>query len=347
MERVSTQPQHPDFALPVTALRANSWTQRTPRAARRFAAAVSCSALLVGASACGAEDPLGSVLVEPEADQTLVQLYGEYQQVIDSPSIDKPTRQLLMDQAHSVREEWLRLCGTDSEGKAPAECTDEAQADATTVDPDISIGSLNDSLVDAVVSSEPIAASAPNGGGESSSSNGSDQPDKNQPSAELLLDLATDMAPVLDDLDPDELTQLPLTEYSPEFEKVREAAHAGWFATGLGLAKDDGTHAWEIRPLRSALRTLEEDLTVHAESLDGTNPAPLPAGYILRDGLEQPENSAEVMPFIEQITPTVTDDLREATLSSRAVDDRRYAARWLVYLAQEQSRIAAAATQDQ
>ena len=53
------------------------------------------------------------------------------------------------------------------------------------------------------------------------------------------------------------------------------------------------------------------------------------------------------MSFIEQITPTVTDDLREATLGPRAVDDRRYAAHWLVYLAQEQSRIAAEATQDQ
>lgn len=346
MERVSTQPQDSDLAVAVTAPRANSRTQRAPRAARKFTAALGCSALLMGASACGAEDPLGSVFGEPEANQTLAQLYGEYQQVIDSPNIDKPTRQLLKDQANSVREEWLRLCGEDSEGNAPAECTDEAQADAAAVDPGITIGSLNDSLIDAVVSAEPIAASSSDGS-ETSSNNTADQPDKNQPSAELLLDLTTDMAPVLDDLDPDELSELPLTEYSPEFEKVREAAHAGWFATGLGLAKDDGTHAWEIRPLRSALRTLEEDLTAHAESLDGTSPAPLPAGYTLREGLEQPENSAEVMPFIEQITPTVTDDLREATLGSRAVDDRRYAAHWLVYLAQEQSRIAAEATQDQ
>lgn len=337
MERVSTPLLHLDSAIRQSTQTADvpargrivAGCQQRTRGMRLVASVFAAATVLGGATACGADGPLSSIMDEPEANQTLVNLFAEYQHVEGSPKLDADTKQLLEKQATQVRDEWIRLCGSDASGEAPEHCIAEAQADKVNVPDNFTLSSLNDSLVDAVVSSKQSG---------SSSTTSSTAP-KDQPSPEILLNLAAEMAPAMDDFDSRKVTELDLTDYPKDLEAVRAAAHSGWFAAGLALAKDDGSNAPAIRDVRDTMQQLRDDLTAQAERINGEAPADLPAGFTLRDGIEAPTGPKDAVSFMEGVIPTVLEPLHEAALHSKAVDDRRYAATWFVYLTQQQAEL--------
>ena len=313
-----------------------SATPRAPRAARvsrALAAALCAGAVGFSLTACGADGPLASLTSEPEANDTLVNLDAQYQHVLQDQQLDASTKDLLEDQLKTVREEWVRLCGKDDEGSSPESCVDEAKVDSVSVPGNFSLNSLQESLVDAVVQVSPEKA----GKSDGSALEGGNR----EVNSAVLLDLAAELSPLVEGSDEQDLQKLQLTTYSEELETVRQAAHAGWFAVGVGLAKDDGTHAKTVKSVRETLRVLQMDLTAQADRLSQEPAAELPAGYIASDTAEPPRNSAEVLPYVAKILPTVTQPLREAVLNERAVEDRKYAAQWYLHLSRLQHQVEA------
>lgn len=272
---------------------------------RRFLALTgSAGVAVLGLSACGNSSP--------EANAYLVRLYAEYTAVLDSEQAkagaSPVVKSFLTQQRDLIRKEWTRRCGVDKDGNAPATCTDIAQADAVEVPANFG----KEELLASIMKLFPA----------------------DRESGEVLLGCAGALAAVTRGKT---VTSSPIT-VSEELVEVLQRAHSAHYATGVALAKDDGTNAKFIKELRAKLLDLRDALVDKADAT-GTLLPDMPAGFVPREGVSTPQGAGDVLPFLAEVLPAVTSQLKATALELQTYEDVTFAAQWFVHLCRYQARL--------
>lgn len=257
------------------------------------------SVVAVGASGC-------SQLIERQPNEDIVRLAAEYQKILDSGKPNRFQKPFLEAQLKELTKEWTRLCGQDSDGDTPASCTDIAQANEVTVAADFTAADLQHDLIEVAsgVDKEKDKEAAPDGA--------------------LLVGLAAALGGMTKAPQHTDITELTPASMTPELQAAYNNVHGAIFASGLAIAKDDGTNRELLRTTATALRGLRNAIAGAAKELGAELETP-PAGFTPTEG--------EDMPSMLELTHSVVAALHYAAAQATAADDIRFAATWCCCIA--------------
>lgn len=258
---------------------------------------------------------------EPQAHAGLVELYARLDQLAKSQATPPSHRPLIETHRQLVRDEWIRLCGQDEHGEAPAACVDIAQASRVADIPELTGKQVQELMFD-VISTAPETATE-------------DDATARVPDSALITAMAAAWSGITDAPSRDGVAERPsLHGFVPPLEAAHSACVAAIYGTGHALV-----HAGENKQLvedaATDLRELRDALAEGARAV-GHELQPAPAGFLSTEQLSLPEAAGDVAPFLAAVLQPIIGAMCQAIPAVTDEEDRGTLARWCAVVARKQ-----------